>query len=44
MNGDYVASTGAPAVQHALVFLVAAVAYRAATALGWPVAPWRGSA
>ncbi len=40
LNGDYEASTGATAVQHALVFLLAAVAYRAATALGWPVAPW----
>jgi hypothetical protein len=39
MNGRYVASTSAHAVQHALVFLVAAVAYRVAIALGWPEAP-----
>ena len=40
MDGDYVASTPAHAVQHVLVFLVAAVAYRIAVGLGWPQAPW----
>jgi sensor histidine kinase YesM len=39
MDGQYVATTAAHAVQHALVFLLAAVAYRAAIALGWPQAP-----
>ena len=38
-GGEYVASVKAHAVQHALVFLVAAVAYRVAIAMGWPQAP-----
>jgi hypothetical protein len=37
--GEYVASVKAHAVQHALVFLVAAVAYRVAIAMGWPETP-----
>jgi sensor histidine kinase YesM len=36
IDGEYVATVSAHAVQHALVFLVAALAYRAAVALGWP--------
>lgn len=38
-NGAYVATTGAYAVQYALVFLASAVAYRVAIALGWPGTP-----
>jgi two-component system LytT family sensor kinase len=39
IDGEYVASVSAHGVQHALVFLVAALAYRAAVALGWPDTP-----
>lgn len=35
-NGNYIITTAARAVQHALVFIMAAVAYRIALALGWP--------
>lgn len=34
--GDYMISSGALAVQHLMVFVVAAVAYRIAIARGWP--------
>jgi Histidine kinase len=36
MDGQYVVTTTARAVQHVLVFGVAALAYRSAIALGWP--------
>jgi|HubBroStandDraft_6_1064221.scaffolds.fasta_scaffold283529_1 hypothetical protein len=39
MGGEWVASTLAHAVQDVFVFLLAAVAYRAAIALGWPANP-----
>jgi sensor histidine kinase YesM len=39
IDGEYVATITAHGVQHALVFLVAALAYRAAVALGWPATP-----
>jgi sensor histidine kinase YesM len=39
IDGEYVATVTAHAVQHGLVFLVAALAYRAAVALGWPATP-----
>jgi hypothetical protein len=35
-GGTYIVSTAARATQHLLVFLVAALGYRAAIALGWP--------
>jgi sensor histidine kinase YesM len=38
-NGQYIATTGAYALQYALVFLASAVAYRVAIALGWPLKP-----
>lgn len=39
-HGMYVVSNTARAVQHGVVFLVAAVSYRVAIALGWPQGPW----
>jgi len=39
-HGMYVISNTARAVQHVVVFLVAAVSYRAAIALGWPAGQW----
>jgi sensor histidine kinase YesM len=39
VNGEYVATTTAYAVQYALVFLASALAYRVAIALGWPDTP-----
>jgi hypothetical protein len=38
-DGAHIATTGAYAVQYALVFLASAVAYRVAIALGWPGTP-----
>jgi two-component system, LytTR family, sensor kinase len=38
-NGRYIATTGAYALQYALVFMASAVAYRVAIALGWPREP-----
>lgn len=35
-RGDYVITTSARAVQHVMVFIVAALAYRIALAVGWP--------
>jgi hypothetical protein len=35
-GGTYIVSTAARATQHLMVFLVAALGYRAAIALGWP--------
>ncbi|HKD55134.1 MAG TPA: histidine kinase [Steroidobacteraceae bacterium] len=40
MSGMYVVTTEARAVQHLLVFLAAASAYRLAIALGWPGSLW----
>jgi hypothetical protein len=40
MDGIYVVTTQARAAQHLLVFLAAALAYRVAIALGWPVSLW----
>jgi two-component system, LytTR family, sensor kinase len=41
-NSDtYVVTTQARAVQHLVVFLAAALAYRFAIALGWPASPWK---
>src|SRR5215469_17976450 len=40
MSGMYVVTTAARAVQHLLVFLAAALAYRLAIALGWPGSLW----
>jgi hypothetical protein len=41
-NSDtYVVTTEARAVQHLLVFLAAALAYRIAIALGWPASFWK---
>lgn len=39
-GGVYVVSNTARAVQHLVVFLAAAAAYRVAIALGWPQGPW----
>ena len=41
LSGTYVITTQARAVQHLLVFLVAALGYRVAIALGWPDVPWQ---
>lgn len=40
MEGMYVVTTRARAVQHLLVFIAAALAYRVALALGWPLSAW----
>ena len=44
VGGLYVITNRARLVQHLLVFLTAALAYRAAVALGWPGALWRRAA
>ena len=41
VEGLYVITNRARVVQHLLVFLAAALAYRAAVALGWPGALWQ---
>src|ERR1700736_1678845 len=39
--GDvYSISTGARAVQHLMIFMVAALGYRVAIAIGWPAGRW----
>ena len=40
MNGMYVVTSRARALQHLMMFMVAALAYRIAIALGWPGTLW----
>ena len=41
MGGTYIITSGARLLQHLLVFVAAAVAYRISIHLGWPEATWR---